>query len=122
MNVIMSDSDAVWLGDPARDLFGGTPSLLPGEGGDRGDRIHDSDVVASRGSYPRDIGKAWGSTICMGFILLRTKNTLAMKKFLDVMEDLVLKTKDDQVLKPIANLNVTLRVRLEGRQGQHLLL
>lgn len=101
VNVIMSDADALWLGDPTEDLFGGAPSLLPGGdgGGHRGDRIRDSDVVASRATYPYDLREAWGSTICMGFVLLRTKNTLAMKAFLDVMEGLVLETEDDQVYR-----------------------
>eukprot|EP00903_Cladosiphon_okamuranus_P010993 g10382.t1 len=98
VNVIMSDADALWLGDPVQDLFGGatSPSLLNG-GGDRDHRIRESDVVASRGTYPFHLGEAWGSTICMGFILFRADNTLAMKAFFDVMEDLVLETQDDQV-------------------------
>lgn len=100
VTVIMSDADALWLGDPTQALFGGAPFLPPGGGGGdgrRGDRIRDSDVVASRATYPYDLGEAWGSTICMGFILLRTKNTRAMKAFLDAMEGLVLETGDDQV-------------------------
>lgn len=109
VNVIMSDADALWLGDPAQELFGGASPLLPGgraDGGGDGDgrdrdrdRIRDSDVVASRAAFPYDLGQAWGSTICMGFILLRAKNTAAMNTFLDVMESLVLETEDDQVEK-----------------------
>lgn len=109
VDVIMSDADALWLGDPAQELFGGTFSVVPGgDGGgeDGGDCIRDSDVVASRGTYPYDLGEAWGSTICMGFILLRAKNTAAMKGFLDVMEGLVLETQDDQVDKSLANPNL----------------
>lgn len=59
--------------------------------------IRDSDVVASRGSYPRDLGGVWGSTMCMGFILFRAKNVAGMASLLGIMEDLVMKNGDDQV-------------------------
>ncbi|CAM9369289.1 unnamed protein product [Hapterophycus canaliculatus] len=87
VDVIMSDADALWLNDPARELFYGKAW-----GG-----VGDSDVVASRGAFPFELGEAWGTTMCMGFILFRAKNAAEMAAFLRVVEDLVLKTEDDQV-------------------------
>ncbi|CAM9494707.1 unnamed protein product, partial [Pylaiella littoralis] len=101
VDVIMSDADALWLGDPIRELYGSfkAPPPLLSDGGGGGGRggIHDSDVVASRGSYPKQLGDEWGSTICMGFILLRGGNVAAMKEFLDTMESFVLTIEDDQI-------------------------
>ncbi|CAM9498176.1 unnamed protein product [Ectocarpus sp. 13 AM-2016] len=84
VDVIMSDADALWLADPAKDLFSRG-------GGGRGD------IVASRGSWPNEQWKEWGSTLCMGFILFRARNVAGMKRFLDVMADLVVQNKDDQI-------------------------
>jgi len=48
MNVLMSDTDAIWLKDPT--------DLLQG------------DIVASRGNMPEDVASRYGATACMGFI------------------------------------------------------
>lgn len=56
-NVILSDSDALWIKDPKEDL---DSPLARG-----------SSIVASRGNFPKGIGQRWGSTFCMGFILFR---------------------------------------------------
>ena len=54
-DVIMSDSDALWLGDPIEFI-----------------RLSSSSsVIASRGSFPRELGIEWGTTLCMGFIMFR---------------------------------------------------
>ncbi|CAM9763628.1 unnamed protein product [Scytosiphon promiscuus] len=129
VDVIMSDADALWVNDPAAELFnsrnsgrdgdhnsrsGGNGRMLSasdafGQSGDGAWRqeqsaggsnwldIRDSDVVASRGSYPRILGKEWGATMCMGFVLFRAGNVASMATFLSFMEDLVMKTGDDQV-------------------------
>lgn len=98
VNVIISDADALWLGDPVPELFSdayGKP-LVSASGAGRIE-ILQSDVVASRGSFPFTLGKKWGSTMCMGFILFRDKNAAAMKEFLHLLESIVLVTRDDQV-------------------------
>ena len=106
----MSDADALWLGDPTQELFASHQRVVSGgdggNGGDGGGGIWQSDVVASRGTFPFDLGRKWGSTMCMGFILFRAKNVVLMKTFLDKMEDMVLKTEDDQVMLNIVPNNV----------------
>lgn len=82
-DVIMSDADALWLGDPMQD-FAAPPAA-------------NSSIVASRGSYPRKLGDQWGSTICMGFILFRTGGNGDMREFLEKIQQLVLENGDDQV-------------------------
>ena len=81
-NVIMSDSDALWLRDPM-DYIG-----LPAVSG--------SSIFASRGSFPHHLASVWGSTICMGFIMFRATGA-AMNTFQNIMERIVLETGDDQV-------------------------
>ncbi|CAM9926050.1 unnamed protein product, partial [Scytosiphon promiscuus] len=95
VDVIMSDADALWVNDPTPEL-----SWLD---------IRDSDVVASRGTFPRLLGEEWGSTICMGFVLFRARNVVGMAAFLSAMEELVKKTGDDQVSinTAAANLGIT---------------
>lgn len=98
VDVIMSDADALWLGDPAEELFGrGNLSFTSVGRSDGASGIRDSDIVASRGSFPFGLGRKWGSTVCMGFILFRAKNAAKMRRFLNVMKGLVLETGDDQV-------------------------
>ncbi|CAM9426367.1 unnamed protein product [Ectocarpus sp. 12 AP-2014] len=88
-DVIMSDADALWLADPMKHFS------LPG--------VIDSSIVASRGSYPRELGDVWGATMCMGFILFRaTARRSAMMKFVTAMDALMLEMKDDQMAVNIA--------------------
>lgn len=81
-SVIMSDSDALWLRDPMEYI--GWPA------------VNGSSVFASRGSFPRSLGKKWGSTICMGFIMFFATGA-GMNTFQNAMEHLVLETGDDQI-------------------------
>ena len=81
-DVVMSDSDAVWLRDPM-EYFD-----LP--------NVRTSSVVASRGRLPHDTFDKWGTSICMGFILFRATGP-GMDKFLETMETLVSQNGDDQV-------------------------
>ncbi|EGD81416.1 hypothetical protein PTSG_02139 [Salpingoeca rosetta] len=57
-DVWMNDADAVWLRDPwpliHRELT-----------------VHKADIVAQRGGFPFEIGKAWGATMCFGFVYMR---------------------------------------------------
>lgn len=83
-DVIMSDSDALWLADPMKDFS------LP--------VVIDSNIVASRGNFPSQIANQWGATMCMGFIFFRaTASRAAMGEFVTVMNALVLKRRDDQL-------------------------
>lgn len=52
-NVLLSDIDAIWLDDPF-------PMLS--------EQAIRSDIVSSRGSFPRMLFDQWGSTLCMGFV------------------------------------------------------
>lgn len=82
-DVIMSDADALWLADPMQDFT--APHAV------------NSSIVASRGSFPHNLGERWGSTMCMGFILFRTTANEAMGEFLVEMKQLAIKHGDDQV-------------------------
>ncbi len=61
-DVLMTDSDAIWLQNPFLVL----------------QRYQDSDVVASRASFPEDISAKLGATVCMGFIYIRASNKTVM--------------------------------------------
>ena len=87
-SVMLSDSDALWLKDPMQDFD------LP--------QVRDSNIVATRGSFPADLGDVWGSTVCMGFILLRP--SVGMNTILVKMKQLVSKFQDDQ-----RSINVALK-------------
>lgn len=80
-HVIVSDSDALWLGDPWEDFNKST--------------VRNSSIVASRGESPRNLYHKWGWTMCMGFIFFRPTGA-GMKLFLEVFERLVIRTGDDQ--------------------------
>ncbi|CAN0194165.1 unnamed protein product [Scytosiphon promiscuus] len=140
VDVIMSDADALWIKDPINELFhtrgSGSDEDGSSRGGDHNGRmlsavhqfggsggwldVRDSDVVASRGSYPRNLGKEWGSTMCMGFILLRARNVVGMATFLRVVEDLVMETGDDQVSvnKAAVKLGIVWSEDSDMRYGQ----
>lgn len=79
-SVVLTDSDALWLKDPQLDFE------LP--------EVRDSSIVASRGSFPNDLGTMWGATLCMGFILFRAG--AGTERILAVMERLVHEVGDDQ--------------------------
>ncbi len=57
-DVLMTDSDALWLRNPFAAIA----------------RFPDSDVVASRAAFPEDISAKLGATACMGFVYVRASN------------------------------------------------
>lgn len=60
LNVLMTDSDAIWLRDPRPTL---TSFLLQRQ-----------DIIAQRGSFPPDVRLKWGiDTLCMGFALFSNR-------------------------------------------------
>lgn len=82
-DVLLSDSDALWLKDPLQDIF----------------LSHDtagSEVISQRGSFPANFGKKWGSTICMGFAFFRARSR-GMSTFLDRFHKTVDSAGDDQI-------------------------
>lgn len=81
-DVIMSDADALWLRDPM-EYFS-----LPG--------VKSSSVVSSRGIMPFALGRRWGATMCLGFILFRSTGG-GMNRLLESIENLIRKDGDDQV-------------------------
>lgn len=57
-DVLMTDTDAIWLRNPFEML-----SSFP-----------HSDVIASRASFPEDISKRLGATVCMGFVYIKSNS------------------------------------------------
>lgn len=55
-DVLMSDSDAIWLQNPFDAL----------------ERHPESDIIGSRGSFPEDAAKVLGATLCMGFVYIKS--------------------------------------------------
>ena len=55
IDVILSDTDAIWLRDPLPDINSNRKS---------------ADMIASRAIYPIEQNLKWGSTVCMGFLYL----------------------------------------------------
>lgn len=51
VDLVLSDTDALWVKDPLKDLS----------------KYTKSDVVASRGWFPWHLQEKWGSCLCMGF-------------------------------------------------------
>lgn len=82
-NVLLSDSDALWLKDPMQDIF-----LSHATAG--------SEVISQRGSFPSNFGHRWGATICMGFAFFRARSR-GISTFLDKFYETVLVKGDDQV-------------------------
>ena len=68
-DVLMTDSDALWLKNPFMEL----------------QKYEKSDIIGSRASFPEHVSKRLGATLCMGFIYI--KCTTAVKK---LYEDLLL--------------------------------
>ena len=81
-DVILSDSDALWLGDPMEFIDLSSSSS--------------SSVIASRGGYLRKIGSEWGSTMCVGFAMFRATGA-ALDTFQDAIQRIVLGIGDDQI-------------------------
>jgi hypothetical protein len=79
MNVLMSDTDAMWLKDPT--------DLLQG------------DIAASRGNMPEDVASRFGATACMGFIYFRSVAPvrLLVDEVLDKGVSVAGKDFDDQI-------------------------
>jgi chondroitin 4-sulfotransferase 11 len=80
IELVHSDADALWLGDP-----------LPGLS------ALSQDFITSVGlKHPRAIAKEWGFVICMGFFILRSTPAAStlLERLLQVMED---EHPDDQV-------------------------
>lgn len=94
-DVIVSDSDALWLGDPTEDF------VFPANVGDPVRQLQlpgigNSDIIASRGGFPQQIRQVWGSTMCMGFAFFRSSGA-GMREYLSAMEKSLAHTGDDQV-------------------------
>ena len=87
---ITESSDAIWLKDPKAEIF---DTLA-----------NDTDIIASRASFPFELGRKggkpgkWGATCCMGFVLF--KATLPAQRFVMLANHLLRsakeKVKDDQ--------------------------
>lgn len=85
IDVVLSDSDALWLKDPLPDL----DQIAASSG---------ADIISSRGRSPDNAAKAWGATACMGFIYLRS--TPSAQEFVQEMLAFAKKSMvfDDQIL------------------------
>lgn len=69
IDVILSDADALWLKDPLVDI---------------NEFISTADIIASRAIYPHNLFKKWNSTICMGFLYLKSNVTFVEEFFKEV--------------------------------------
>jgi hypothetical protein len=63
-DVLLTDTDAVWIRNPF-DVI---------------EQFAESDIITSRGNFPQQIYRAFGATICMGFIYF--KSTKAVRELL----------------------------------------
>jgi len=86
MDIILSDSDAIWLRDPLPDVSAN--SL-------------DAQIVSSRAWFPQALFRKWGSCLCMGFIYLRAGDfnfgfTAALRRELQ-LQDTNTSIPDDQL-------------------------
>ena len=96
LNVILSDTDAIWLKDPLAQL------LKPEYG----------DVIASRANFPYN--SPWGATLCMGFIIFRATPQVVRLTQLALEETKL--TLDDQ----IGFNNVLFRLSFDDTSGKKL--
>lgn len=78
ITVVQSDVDALFLRDPSAHIA----SI-------------DGDVLAQRGTFPFNLGKSWGATLCFGFIVYRP--TTATIAWFDLSFPRFLEKPDDQV-------------------------
>jgi hypothetical protein len=96
ITVIQSDTDALLLKNPIT-------SLAPYSG----------DLLAQRGSFPKEIAERWGATMSFGFI--RYRPTLAVLAFIELGHKLFAKEGDDQRdLQTVLNGCTNFAWNLEG--------
>lgn len=58
-NILISDVDAVWLRNPMSTLL---------------NAANDSDIIASKGWFPIELYRLWGSTLCLGFAYFKSSS------------------------------------------------
>ena len=78
VSVILSDIDAIWLQNPLPEVLQHAAS---------------SDIISSKGWFPTDLGRKWGSTVCLGFIFF--KATLFTRRLLSEMSTQMRKERFD---------------------------
>jgi hypothetical protein len=92
-DVILTDSDAIWLQNPF-------PFL---------NQFPSSDIIASRASFPEEVYERLGATLCMGFVYFQT-NPAVITLWTSIVDEMVKnKQPDDQ-----RTLNIFMM-----RQGLH---
>lgn len=80
-DVLLTDTDAFWLQDP----FPSIATLIPS-----------AHIISSRGTFPAELSREWGSTLCMGFIFIRSDD-FTINFFRMVLEIMAaVKSPDDQ--------------------------
>ena len=62
ISVIQSDSDAIWTANPFPSLTKTMEDL-------------DLDILSSKGKFPGQVAKAWGDTLCCGWIMYRASQS-----------------------------------------------
>ena len=77
-SIILSDLDATWVRSPV--------DYIVSSG---------SDIVAQRGSYPKNLAEKWGATVCMGFLYI--KSCHRTETFLEIVQTEVDAVGDDQI-------------------------
>ena len=72
-DVIMMDLDAIILKDP-RPLF---------------ESFNGSDIVGSRGTFPRDLYHKWGLALCMGAVMFHSTSAVGQLTSIPIMNELI---------------------------------
>eukprot|EP01061_Rhynchopus_euleeides_P022801 TRINITY_DN3722_c0_g1_i2.p1 TRINITY_DN3722_c0_g1~~TRINITY_DN3722_c0_g1_i2.p1 ORF type:complete len:539 (+),score=165.26 TRINITY_DN3722_c0_g1_i2:32-1618(+) len=91
INVMLADLDAIFLKNPL-------PFLR---------QLPPADLIAQRGSFPQWLSAKWGAALCMGFVYWRS--TPATRRFTVAMNQVLLKTGDDQIGVNVALDKVNIR-------------
>lgn len=80
VDIIHSDSDAIWLKNPIPEYF----------------INNDSDMIFSQGTvYPRDVKDRWGFVVCCGLFMMKSNDRV--KSIMSEINDTMKTIKDDQV-------------------------
>ncbi len=97
-DVLMSDSDALWLRNPFYDIEY---------------YLINSDIVGTRATFPEDVQSLLGATLCMGFVYIKA-STQILTLWDELIDHMVkLPNPDDQ--KIINNIMVKMKIKFPNR-------
>lgn len=108
VDLILSDTDAFWLRSPYPDLIAHL-TRRTSQGTSPGTSQSTSsipDIIASRGWFPFSLSKHWGSTLCMGFIFIRS-TAFSLRLFEQVLANMLDKQLQMEAYQHYLVTNVT---------------